>query len=150
MPQERKPSYKDLFGAPSADRLHMQRNLSYAAAGTLVANLLLLVQLGQRDTPLQISMFASVICLPIWIFLATFFEVYLLKGPRSYSHLDDQLPLGSLLYCFAIAGLGLYVAIAGIVWHLSSIAGLCLVASTVMAMILSWRHGNSLRKHLEE
>ncbi len=132
----------------SQSKLELMRNLAFAGSGTLVANILLLTQIGTPSIPLKVSLYASVITIPFWVCLASVYEAYLFRGPRSYSHLRSNFTLRLHSLLNLIAAVGLYIAICAVVWHLDFYAAVALVLSSAVALIATGIHNDDLKRAL--
>jgi hypothetical protein len=141
---------RKLWRYMSESKLSLMRALSFGAAGVLVANTLLLAQIGAKDVPLDVSLFASIVALPLWVAQAAIWEAYIFHGQRAHPHLRGNFTINTLMVLFAVAGLGVWLALAALVWHLSPAAAvlfavMCLVAFTMIVV-----HDSSLKKYMRK
>ena len=132
----------------SESKLELMRNLSFAASGTLLANILLIAQIGIKDLPLRVSVFASAIALPIWIAHASIYEAYIFRGRSSYQHLRSNFSIRLVSTLTFAGGLGFYIAILAMVWHLDFIAASAFFVSSMVALMIAALHEDDLKKAL--
>lgn len=141
---------RKLWRYMSDAKLNLMRNLSFGAAGILIANTLLLAQIGVRDLSLEISLFSSVIALPLWVAEASIWEAYIFHGQRALPHLRTDFTINTLMALFFLAGIGVVIAIGALVWHLSPPAALSFCGVCFASFVIMGIHDNRLKKHLQK
>jgi hypothetical protein len=134
----------------SESKLSLMRSLSFGAAGILVANTLLLAQIGAKDVSLEVSLFASVVALPLWVAQAAIWEAYIFHGQRAHPHLRADTTINTLMVLFVVAGFGVFFAIAALVWHLSPAAAILFAVMCFVAFATIGIHDGSLKKYMRK
>jgi hypothetical protein len=132
----------------SESKLNLMRNLAFGAAGVLVANILLLAQIGARDGSLEVSLFASAVGLPIWVSHASILESYIFHGERAFEHLRSDFTINILVIQFMFGGLVIVTAIGSVIWHLSLTAAISFVVLCLVSFMVMGVHDVNLKKYL--
>lgn len=129
----------------SESKIGLLRNLAFGGAGFSAANILILVQVGAKDVSLHVSLFASVVALPLWVSLATIYEDYIFYGRQSYSHLRSDFTINLVGSLFAISGFSLILAVAALAWHISVASAILFIFTCIISLFVIVIHGTRLR-----
>ncbi len=119
---------------PSRETLEQRRLFAVGAAGAALAILLQLLQAGPLDGSLTLSAVASGVALTCGIFDAIQIQMYLSLGEPAFPHLDHYLASGSEWLATRGAMVSLFLAVSGVLWHLSILA-LLLFVLTALAFV---------------
>ena len=109
---------KRMWRYASNEPLVLMRNLGYGGAAACLLILVGLVKVGAKDLPLQVTVVSSSIGLPLWLVLGVTYESYIFLGKQSYSHLRTPFATNFFFGVALIAGLALFVATGGVIYHL--------------------------------
>ena len=140
--------FRKLWRHISESKLQLMRNFSIGGAGISLATILLLAEIGIKDTALLISLLACAIGIPLWVALAQIFEVYIFHGRLSHAHLRKDFSINVVALLMLSGAVSMITSVAALLWHLNPIATYCFGGSSLAAAILSIIHGDHLSKHL--
>ena len=116
---------------PSKETLERGRLFGLGAAGAALAILLQLLQAGPLDGSLTLSTVASGVAITCGIFDAIQIQMYLTLGEHAFPHLDHYLASGSEWLATRGAMVNLFLAVTGVLWHLSILAFLLFVLTAL-------------------
>ena len=102
----------------SESKLQMSRNLCYGAAGFSFLVVFLIVESGIESSAVDLSLRSAVFSMPIWFLIGSLYEQLVLIGKASHSYLRTQSWERNLAVLGLSAGLGTYVSICALFWHL--------------------------------
>ncbi|MFC3269372.1 hypothetical protein ACFOED_10150 [Vulcaniibacterium thermophilum] len=127
----------------SQEYLGQLRNTALAAAGFSAGLIVLLAQTKGQATYSEVSLWAAIASLVIWLFAWQYVLPYIVHGERTYNHFNFNL--AALL---TLSGLtALLTAVVAIVWRLSVCAGIVLTALSGILAIAVLFHNWAVDRH---
>ena len=127
-------------------RLQLMRTTALSAAGFSAGILVLLAQVKDQPVYSEVSLWAAVFSLLIWLFGAQYISTYLVHGERTYQHIN--IFLAALVGVLGYAAL--FTAVVATVWQLSMCAGIVLVVLGVVLAIVVIVHTKSVERLCNE
>lgn len=121
------------------ERAHLTRNVAYGGAAVSLALLAGLTQVGASAPSLRVAVYASAVTLPIWLLLGAMYEYYIYLGEMSYRHLASPFMYRLSASAFAVAGLGLVLTSACIIWYLAPGAAVLFFGMTLACCVVAAR-----------
>ena len=127
-------------------RLQLMRTTALSAAGFSAGIIVLLAQVRGGPAYSEVSLWAAVFSLLIWLFGAQYVSTYLVHGERTYKHINIFLAafVGILGYA------ALFTAVVATVWQLSTCAGIVLLVLGVVLAIAIFVHTKSVERLCNE
>lgn len=138
---------KRMYRYASFDRLLLMRNLSYGSAAASLVILLALIQIGAKNTFIQVSTISISASLPLWMLLGGIYEYYIFLGKESYPHFRKKSTLNFVGAVLFFAGLGMITSLGCMLWFLMPestyiFGAACLISIVIFiafhASIQSW------------
>jgi len=124
---------------PSIDRLVLIRNFAYGAAAVCLAMLVGITQVGANDSSLHMSVYASILAMPLWVMIGAAVEYYILLGPSSYPHFRSSSQSVPAALALLVASGALWLAIVGVVHFLVPLAAWLFALVCLIVSLLYWR-----------
>jgi len=121
---------------PSEGRLILGRNLALGAAAACLVILVQILQVGAKDEALTLSVVAIAVGIPLWFLIAVLYEYYIYLGARSYPHLRGRFAPHLVGVVGGVAGLALFAAVGGVIWHLVPDALFAFLGASAAALVL--------------
>jgi len=120
----------------SLERLMLMRNLSYGGAAASLVILLGLIQIGTKNTFIQVSTISISGSLPLWLLLGAIYEFYIFLGKESYPHFRKKSTLNFLGVILLLAGSGMVTSIGCILWFLLPEATYIFGTASLISLVL--------------
>ena len=130
----------------SENRLQLMRTTALSAAGFSAGLIVLLAQVKGQPVYSQVSLWAAVFSLPVWLFGAQYISTYLVHGERTYKYIN--IFLSALVGILGYAAL--FTAVVATVWQLSICAGIVLLVLGVVLAVAVFVHARAVDRLCNE
>ncbi|WP_158133748.1 hypothetical protein [Vibrio navarrensis] len=119
------------------EKLSLVRSVNFAGAGLSVAAIVAFATLSSLSITLEIALFLFSISIPLYVMMALVAENYIWAGNKSYKSYKELMYNWKILLSVMVAYCSSALAVVLVIFHLSFIAGLSIVVTSIFAYRLN-------------
>ena len=130
------------------EKISMARNMSLGSAGLSVLAIFRLSLAPELSISLNIALFAFCLAAPLFVAIAFWYEMFIWLGEESYEYLNFKR--GKTDRWALIPMSALFIGVLAIIWHLSALAALIFIFTSIAALYVLEQNVAGIRSSISD